>query len=200
MKLLLATKNKNKIEEIKKICMTMGSACQLYTLEDFPECEDVEEDGETFEENAVKKAVQTARATGMPTIADDSGLEVDALGGAPGVYSARYAGDSADDRANLEKLLDEMKDIPPEKRSARFLCCIALAIEDDIKTFFGFVEGSIGAEPRGESGFGYDPVFYPRGHDRTFAEMSDDEKNSMSHRAMALAELRNCLKGKGLKC
>ena len=200
MKLLLATKNKNKIEEIKKICMTMGSACQLYTLEDFPECEDVEEDGETFEENAVKKAVQTAQATGMPTIADDSGLEVDSLGGAPGVYSARYSGKSADDRANLEKLLDEMKDIPPEKRTARFICCIALAIEDDVKTFFGFVEGSIGTESRGESGFGYDPVFYPRGYDRTFAEMSDDEKNSMSHRAMALAELRNCLKGKGLKC
>jgi XTP/dITP diphosphohydrolase len=123
---------------------------------------------------------------------------VDALDGAPGVYSARYAGEPADDKANNRKLLEELKDVPDEKRTARFVCCIALANGDDIKTFTGHVEGKIGWENRGESGFGYDPVFYPEGHDRTFAEMSDDEKNSMSHRGRALGKLQEYIKEKGL--
>jgi XTP/dITP diphosphohydrolase len=104
-------------------------------------------------------------------VADDSGLEVDALGGAPGVYSARYAGVPADDMANNRKLLDEMDGVPEGKRTARFVCCIALASGDEVKTFMGYVEGKIGKENRGENGFGYDPVFYPEGRDRTFAEM-----------------------------
>ncbi len=127
MDIVLATKNKKKIEEIKKILNLMGIASQIYTLDDFPEYEDVVEDGDTFEANAVKKAEYISKSTGMTAIADDSGLEVDALDGTPGVLSARYAGESADDRANLEKLLNEIKDVPSEKKSARFVCCIAIA-------------------------------------------------------------------------
>ncbi|NOZ68222.1 MAG: XTP/dITP diphosphatase [Deferribacteres bacterium] len=193
MEIVLATKNRKKIEEIKKICDTIGTDFKIYTLDDFPQYQDIEEDGDTFEANAVKKAVYISKRTGMTALADDSGLEVDALNGAPGVFSARYAGESADDRANLEKLLREMKNIPPEKRRARFVCCIAMASGDEVRTFHGYVEGVIGTEPRGENGFGYDPVFYPEGHDRTFAEMSDSEKNALSHRGAALRELQKYL-------
>ena len=193
MDIVLATKNRKKIEEIKKICNVMGTATRIFTLDDFPAFEDVVEDGRTFEENAMKKALEVSRRTGMTALADDSGLEVDALNGAPGVFSARFAGEHADDRANLEKLLKEMEDLPEEKRAARFVCCIALASQDETKTFMGYVEGTIGREPKGDNGFGYDPVFYPKGHERTFAEMSDREKNSMSHRAMALRELQKYL-------
>ena len=166
------------------------SSMNIFTLNDFPECPDVKEDGNTFEENAIKKAVHALKCTGMTAIADDSGLEVDALNGAPGVFSARYAGEVADDRANLEKLLKEMKHIPYEKRSARFVCCIALASRGDMQTFFGYVKGRIGTEPRGKKGFGYDPVFYPEGYDITFAEMSEEKKNAISHRYKAIKELQ----------
>ena len=201
MNIALASRNKNKIEELKKIIETdviagTGVSVNILTPDNFPECEEVEEDGDTFEANALKKAVYTSKCTGMTAIADDSGLEVDALNGAPGVLSARYAGESADDIANLEKLLNEMKGVPPEKRSARFVCCIALASGDDVKTFFGSVEGSIGMAPKGKKGFGYDPVFYPEGYDRTFAEMSDDEKNALSHRGKALRKLQEYLSEK----
>ncbi len=196
MNIVLATKNKKKIEEIKRIIGATGAAIRIYTLDDFPAWDDVEEDGDTFEENAVKKALSIAEKTGMTAVADDSGLEVDALQGAPGIFSARYAGDGADDTANLEKLLYEMKDVPDNQRTARFVCCIALAEGGNVQTFMGYAEGIIGTGPRGENGFGYDPVFAPEGHDRTFAEMSDDEKNSMSHRARALKELQRYLKEK----
>ncbi len=190
MDIVLATKNRKKIREIKKIISFLETPARIFTLDDFPAVEDVVEDGNTFEANAVKKAVQISRSTGMTAVADDSGLEVDALGGAPGVFSARYAGENADDRANLEKLLREMKDVPSGRRGARFVCCIAIASDEKSRTFMGYVEGTIGTEPRGENGFGYDPVFFPKGHDRTFAEMSDTEKNAMSHRARALQELQ----------
>ncbi len=193
MEIVLATKNRKKIEEIKKICDTIGTDFKIYTLDDFPEYQDVEEDGDTFEANAVKKAVYISKRTGMTALADDSGLEVDALNGAPGVFSARYAGEPADDSANLEKLLQEMKNVPPEKRKARFVCCIAMASGDEVRTFHGYVKGTIGTGPRGENGFGYDPVFYPEGRDRTFAEMSDSEKNALSHRGAALRELQKYL-------
>jgi XTP/dITP diphosphohydrolase len=190
MDIVLATKNRKKIEEIKKILDVVENAPHILTLDDFPDFQDVVEDGETFEENAVKKAVAVSRSTGMAAVADDSGIEVDALIGSPGVFSARFAGDTADDRENLEKLLQELKAVPEEKRGARFVCCIALASGSDVKTFFGTIKGRIGTEPRGDKGFGYDPVFYPEGHDRTFAEMSDSEKNSMSHRGAALREFQ----------
>lgn len=196
MDIVLATRNRKKVEEIKKIFASMEMEPRFYTLDDFPECKEAEEDGITFEENAVKKALQIFKCTKMTAIADDSGLEVDALKGAPGVYSARYAGEPSDDFANSRKLLDEIKDVPDEERGARFVCCIALAEPDGVKTFIGYVKGRIGREPRGVNGFGYDPLFFPEGHDRTFAEMDDTEKNAISHRAEALRELQKYLNGK----
>lgn len=198
MDIVLATRNKKKAEEIKKIFNETGITLQMLALDDFPECQDVQEDGETFEANAIKKARHITMCTGMTAISDDSGLEVGVLNGAPGVFSARYAGESADDRANLEKLLKKMENVAYEKRGARFVCCIAMAVKGEIKTFFGYVKGRIGTEPRGEKGFGYDPVFYPEGYDRTFAEMSSAEKNAISHRGQALKELQEYLLEKGI--
>jgi XTP/dITP diphosphohydrolase len=161
MELVVATRNRKKVEELKRLLE--GMPVMLYTLDDFPACPEVAEDADTFEGNAVKKAVAAAVCTGKPAIADDSGLEVYALNGAPGVMSARYAGPGADDRKNIEKLLSEMKGI--RDRGARFICIIALAFPDgSVKTFEGYVEGRIGREPKGSGGFGYDPVFYPAGH------------------------------------
>jgi XTP/dITP diphosphohydrolase len=188
MNIVLATRNKKKIDEIKRIVRDMPAT--IYTLDDFPGCPEVEEDGKTFEENAVKKARAVSKYTKMPALADDSGLEVYALGGAPGVFSARYAGGDADDRRNCEKLLNEMKSVSSENRGARFVCCIALAFPDGkVGTFVGYAEGMIGKKPKGANGFGYDPVFYPKGHERTFAEMSDKEKDLLSHRGAALGRL-----------
>jgi XTP/dITP diphosphohydrolase len=199
MEIVLASRNKKKVEELRKIMEAAIAAetdvsVNILTPDAFPECGDVEEDGDTFEANAVKKAVYISKCSGLTAIADDSGLEVDALDGAPGVYSARYAGEPPDDMANNRKLLDEMEGVPEGKRAARFVCCIALASGDDVKTFMGYVEGKIGKENRGENGFGYDPVFYPEGCDRTFAEMSDDGKNALSHRGRALKALQDYLK------
>jgi XTP/dITP diphosphohydrolase len=200
MNFVLATRNRKKIEEIRKIMSeaVSGEDVNMLTPDDFPRCLEVKEDGNTFEANAVKKALCMSECTGMISIADDSGLEVDSLNGAPGVFSARYAGENADDRANCEKLLREMKGVPHEKRSARFVCCIAIAAKGAVKTFFGSVEGRIGMDMRGEKGFGYDPLFYPEGHDRTFAEMDDYEKNALSHRGKALMRLQQYIKERGL--
>jgi XTP/dITP diphosphohydrolase len=187
MELVLATRNRKKVEEIRRIAAV--SPISIYTLDDFPECPEVEEDGATFEENALKKATTVTRFTGKPALADDSGLEVAALNGAPGTLSARYAGEPADDRKNIEKLLRVMHDI--NKRDARFVCCIAFAVPDEeTAVFYGYVNGYIGKEPRGYQGFGYDPVFYPMGLDRTFAEMRDEEKDAISHRGRALDAFR----------
>lgn len=193
MDIVLATRNRKKVEEIRRILGSAGISLRIFTLDDFPSCGEVKEDGETFEANAIKKATHVAKCTGMTAIADDSGLEVDVLNGAPGVKSARYAGEPADDRANVRKLLEEMRNVPPEKRGARFVCCIAMASAEGVRTFFGYVKGRIGTEARGGGGFGYDPVFYPEGHDRTFAEMSEDEKNALSHRGRALKRLQEYL-------
>lgn len=193
MDIVLATRNKKKIEEMKRIIANLSIS--IRTLDDFPGCPEVEEEGITFEENAVKKALTVAQYTGKPSIADDSGLEVYALNGAPGTLSARYAGGDANDRRNIEKLLFEMRSIADEKRGARFVCCIALAFPDGkVKTFTGYVEGRIGREPRGTHGFGYDPLFYPQGHGRTFAEITDNEKDALSHRGKALNELQKYLR------
>ena len=187
MELVLATRNRKKIVEIKRIAA--GLPLIIDTLDDFPECPEVEEDGTTFEDNAVKKAVTIADCTGRPALADDSGLEVAALHGAPGIHSARYAGEHANDAENIAKLLWEMRAV--DNRAARFVCCIALAIPTDgVHVFPGAVEGRIGKEPRGAHGFGYDPVFYPSGSDRTFAEMDDDEKDAVSHRGQSLRALK----------
>ena len=187
MHIVLATRNRKKVEEIKRI--TAGLSISISTLDDFPGCPEVEEDGATFEENAMKKAVTVARCTGWPALADDSGLEVSALNGAPGTLSARYAGEPADDKKNIVKLLQEMHAV--DKKDARFVCCIAFAVPDNkVHIFHGYIEGFIGKEPRGSHGFGYDPVFYPTGSDRTFAEMHDAEKDAISHRGRALTAFK----------
>lgn len=194
MEIVLATRNKKKVEEIKRI--TEGMAVTIFTPDDFPGCPEVEEDGETFEENAVKKAVTVTQFTGKAALADDSGLEVHALNGAPGTRSARYSGSDADDSKNTEKLLSEMRLFAEKDRKARFVCSMALSMPDEnVRTFNGYCEGSIGAEPKGTNGFGYDPVFYPEGYDRTFAEMSAEEKDSLSHRGKAIRQLQRYLRG-----
>jgi XTP/dITP diphosphohydrolase len=195
MEIVLATRNKKKIEEIRRI--TAGLPISILSLDNFPDCPETVEDRDTFEGNAVKKAIEVCTCTGKPALADDSGLEVDALGGAPGVYSARYAGNEGggnNDVRNYEKLLVELKNVPDEKRGARFVCCMALAFPDGlVKTFFGYVEGRIGHKPKGETGFGYDPVFIPKNYKATFAEMSGNEKDKLSHRGKALMKLASFL-------
>jgi XTP/dITP diphosphohydrolase len=188
MEIVLATRNKKKIEEIKRI--TAGLPIAILSLDDYPACHEVEEDKDTFEGNAVKKAVEMTACTGKISLADDSGLEVDALNGAPGVYSARYAGEEGDAVKNCEKLLSELAAVPDGKRGAQFVCCMALAFPGgEAKTFFGSVRGRIGRVPKGNKGFGYDPVFFPEGCDKTFAEMPGDEKDGLSHRGRALKKL-----------
>ncbi len=190
MKIVLATHNKKKVEEIRRI--TVDLPVSILSLDDYPDCPETVEDKDTFEGNAVKKAVEVCQCTGKIALADDSGLEVDALGGAPGVYSARYAGGAGDgqDVRNYEKLLADIKDVPDGKRGGRFVCCLALAFPDGtVKTFFGYAKGSIRREPKGNTGFGYDPVFVPEGGKSTFGEMPPEEKDKLSHRGKALEKL-----------
>jgi XTP/dITP diphosphohydrolase len=202
--IIIATRNRKKIEEIKRIIgekilkdLSKPFQLRIFTLNDFPECPEVVEDERTFEANAIKKAVSVARYTGMTALADDSGLEVYALNGEPGIQSSRYAGVGADDRENLERLLYEMHSLDNDKRGARFVCCIAIATPDgSIITFLGYAEGKIGKEPKGISGFGYDPVFYPEGYTKTFAEMTDAEKDAISHRGKALRKLYQYIREK----
>ena len=193
--LVLATRNRKKAGEIRRLLRDLD--IRIRTLDDFPGCPAVPEDGRTYEENAVKKAVVVAGHTGQTALADDSGLEVDALDGAPGVRSARYAGERADDRMNLDKLLEDLRAVDGARRQARFVCCIALALPDGrVQTFSGTAQGTLGTEPRGSRGFGYDPIFYPRGARLTFAEMDDDDKHAISHRGIALQALKRYLAAK----
>ena len=194
MKIVLATRNRKKIAEMQR--MFAGCDISFHTLDAFPGCPEVIEDGKTFRQNAAKKAATVARYTGCPSLADDSGLEVDALGREPGVYSARYAGKNADDAGNVKKILKEMRNIKDQtKRSARFVCCIVLALPDGRqKTFTGYVKGNITEKPQGHNGFGYDPIFSPLGHSRTFAEMADSEKDALSHRGRAMKKLYEYLR------
>ena len=193
MEIVIATRNKKKVEEFKRILSDID--IKLLSMDDFPSCPEVIEDGETFEENAVKKALSVAKYSNKISVSDDSGLEVYALKGAPGIRSARYAGDKADDFSNIEKLLTEMKDIPDDKRGARFVCSIAVAYPDGkVEIFNGITEGYIGWKPKGERGFGYDPIFYPMGYNRTFAEMLPEEKDALSHRGKALRKFKKYIK------
>lgn len=189
-RIVIGTRNRKKLVEIQRLLD--GLPVALSTLDDHRGVGDVEERGKTFKANAVQKATETAAATGEWVVADDSGLEVDALDGRPGVFSARYAGPDQDDKRNVAKLLDELRDVAPRQRTARFKCAIALAAPDRVL----FVveescEGTIAAEARGESGFGYDPVFVPEGHDRTFAELGAEIKDGLSHRGKALCRFRD---------
>ncbi len=194
MTIVLATTNKKKLEEMKR--MFAGYDIRFVTLNSFPGCPEIVEDGKTFRANALKKAIAVAKFTGYPAVADDSGLEVTALGGAPGVFSARYAGEKAIDSENVKKLLGEMGALTESgDRGARFVCCVAFAVpEGKCKTFTGYVKGIIGEKQKGFNGFGYDPVFYPEGHDKTFAEMTDEEKDQLSHRGRAMKKLCSYLK------
>jgi XTP/dITP diphosphohydrolase len=186
--LIVATRNPHKTHEIQRI---LGAAFTVRDLSAHPETPETVESGKTFQENAVLKATAASRQLPGLVVADDSGLEVDALRGAPGIYSARYAGQNATDRQNIDKLLAELARIERAKRSARFRCVIALAREGKLlETFEGVVEGVIVDAPRGRSGFGYDPVFTPRGFCKTFGQLSPSEKDRVSHRARALEKLR----------
>ena len=189
-RLVLATKNPGKVVEIKEI---LGSVpVEVVAASAYKDIPEIEENGETFEDNAAHKALATAKATGEVALADDSGLEVDALRGAPGVRSARFAGEDLPrgrerDRANYEKLLSLLKDVEDAERTARFRCVVAIADPyGKVRMSEGVCEGKIAFTPCGCGGFGYDPIFIPHGHTRSFAAMPQDVKNAMSHRARAL--------------
>ena len=193
MKLVLATRNQDKVREIGKI-LKIEDGIELLSLHNYPDAPDVVEDGKTYEENAIKKASELAEYTGHLTIADDSGLEVDALGGAPGVHSARYAGENASDRDRIVKLLSALQNVPDDRRLGRFICAVAIADPlAQVLVVRGVCEGRIIRMPRGTKGFGYDPVFVPVGYDKTFAELGDEIKNQISHRAKALDEATKLL-------
>ncbi|EUJ27406.1 nucleoside-triphosphatase [Listeria floridensis FSL S10-1187] len=186
--LVIATANKGKAMEYEQI---LGSHdIKILTLLDFPEIGDIEETGTTFAENAAIKAETVAKLLNKTVLADDSGLVVDALDGAPGVYSARYAGEAHNDAKNNEKLLKELKDIPAEKRTARFHCTLAIATPDGALDYFdGECEGRIAEAPSGTNGFGYDPLFYLPNFGTTMANLTPEQKNKISHRGNAIKEL-----------
>ena len=186
--LVIATRNKGKIAEIARI-LTFDSSIQIRSVADF-DIEDIEETGSTFEENALLKALTVTRTTGFAALADDSGLEVDALGGAPGIYSARYCGTHGDDLANNEKLLKELAGKDSSLRTARFVAVIAVAKPGGSTiTARGELAGEIALSSQGANGFGYDPVFIPRGSTKTLGEFEPGRKDEISHRAKALAEI-----------
>jgi XTP/dITP diphosphohydrolase len=185
---VLATRNQGKVREFERLFAPLG--WEIHSLASYPDVPEVIEDGETFAANAIKKAVTIAEALGMAAVADDSGLEVDALDGRPGVYSARYAGEKASDEENWRKLLLELKDVPLEKRTARFRCVLAY-VEPGGEPILasGTCEGVILSEPAGTNGFGYDPVFFLPGRMCTMAQLDPAEKNRISHRAQAMQSL-----------
>jgi len=187
--LLIATSNRGKQREVQ--AALTGLPVRLLALDQYPNVTPAVENGRTFQQNAERKALHYARWTGCWTLADDSGLEVDALDGAPGIYSARYAGAQADDVANNAKLIQELTRVPEEPRTARFRCALALADASRIlATATGTFEGVIVDQPRGSNGFGYDPHFFVPTYGRTAAEMSPEQKNRISHRGQALAAIR----------
>lgn len=185
-RVVLATRNPHKIPEIRAILHDAGAAVDLVGLDLFPDVDDVIESGLTFQENALLKARAAASGTGLPALADDSGISVDALNGMPGVFSGRWCGRHGDDEANLQLLLDQIRDVPDEHRGAAFVCVAALVAPDGTEiTEEGRVTGRLLREPVGEGGFGYDPIFVPAGHGSTTARMSAEEKNELSHRGRA---------------
>ena len=199
MKIVAATGNKHKIEEIESITKKFGMNVITKAEAGVGDLE-VEETGTTFEENSLIKAEAIMKATGMPAIADDSGLEADALNGAPGVYSARFSGEGATDESNNAKLLKLMENIPDDERSARFVSVVTLCFPDGtVVAARGECPGTLRRSPRGDGGFGYDPLFVPVGYDKTYAEISAEEKNIISHRAKALGILRMKLKETGFE-
>jgi XTP/dITP diphosphohydrolase len=194
-KVVLATRNPHKVEELRAILDDVFSelGLDLVGLDEFPDAPDVVEDGVTFEQNAILKAASAARSTGLPALADDSGLAVDVMGGSPGIFSARWSVGEGD-RANLELLLKQLDDVRDEHRAAAFVCAAALVLPDGRSAAeLGRYPGTVGRAARGTGGFGYDPIFIPSdqpdGDGRTLAEYTADEKNHVSHRALAFRAL-----------
>lgn len=188
--LVLATANQQKLAELRRILAAAGVGVRLMSAGDFPAAPDIPETGLTFAENALLKATAMARFTGLPAVADDSGLCVDALNGMPGVLSARWVGRHGDDNANLRLVLAQISDITEEHRGAHFACAAALVLPDGREHVSeGTLRGRLIREPRGANGFGYDPIFVPEGGDRTTAQMSSREKDAISHRGRALRGL-----------
>jgi XTP/dITP diphosphohydrolase len=187
-KLVLATRNQGKITEFRRILEELAPGqIELLGVDQFPDLVDVEETGSTFEENSLLKARYTSEATGLPAIADDSGLCIDALNGDPGIFSARWAGSHGDDRANIEKVLEQLKDVTDEKRTAYFICVASLVMPDGRHTVAeGRFQGHILHAAVGHNGFGYDPIFQPLGLSISSAQMSAEEKDLVSHRGKSL--------------
>jgi len=191
-RIVLATRNGHKVRELQVILADLIEELDLEIvgMGEFPDVAEVVETGVTFEENATLKAVAAAKATGLPALADDSGLAVDVLGGAPGVFSARWAGTQGQDWANLELLLGQLNDVPDEHRAAAFVCAAVLALPDGtVLVREGRMPGKLAREPRGDNGFGYDPILVVDGGSRTSAELTFEEKNAISHRGKAFRAL-----------
>jgi XTP/dITP diphosphohydrolase len=192
MDIIIATSNQNKLKEFK--ALLKDHKVRILSLKDFPQIPAVVEDGKNFYENALKKATTVARLTGKLTIADDSGIEVEALGGKPGVYSSRFAGEDASDEENNARLLKELQGIPPDKRGSCFKCVLVIAKPEGETAFVeGECRGIIIEELRGHYGFGYDPLFLVPEYNKTFSEITPEEKNKISHRAKALKKLLKLL-------
>lgn len=188
--LVLATRNRHKVLEIRRILADSGSDVDLISVVEFPDVGDVAETGLTFADNALLKARTVAAATGMPALADDSGICVDAMHGMPGVFSGRWAGRHGDDAANLDLLLAQLADVPDDERGASFVCVAALVLADGTEALAeGRVAGALLRERRGTNGFGYDPIFVPDGDTRTTAQMTAAEKDAISHRGRAFAAI-----------
>lgn len=193
-KIVLASHNSHKLREFRSL-LEREFGLKVSGLDSFSITPDVVEDGETFEANAIKKAKAVANAVKLPVIADDSGLAVDALGGAPGIYSARYAGEHGNDAANNRKLLDELRSVPLEKRGAKFVCALALILPDHAPiVVHGECLGSIAFSPRGTHGFGYDPLFVLKNYEVTMAQLPPEAKDKVSHRAKAIEALAEQLR------
>lgn len=188
MKLLLASRNKKKLGELRRILLAEGlEGIEVVGLDDVPEFPEAPETDPTFEGNALAKARDAFKATGLPSVADDSGIAIDALNGMPGVLSARWSGRHGDDQANLDLVLGQLRDVPDERRGAAFVCTAAFVAGPGAETVVrGEWRGTITREPAGENGFGYDPIFRPEGHDVTSAELTPDQKDEISHRGRAL--------------
>ncbi|MEY4137040.1 MAG: hypothetical protein RL205_1168 [Actinomycetota bacterium] len=190
MRVVLATKNAHKLIEMRRILDDAGLDIELIGTDEFPGLTDVAETGSTFAANALLKARSVCAETGLPAIADDSGLGVDALNGMPGIFSARWSGAHGDDVANLNLLLGQLSDVPDARRGAAFHCAAAVVLPDGTERVVeGTIDGTLIREPRGSNGFGYDPIFIPVGESRTTAEMSADEKDAISHRGRAMRAL-----------
>ena len=191
-RLVLATRNQDKIEELRSLLGDLPF--ELLSLDQFANTSEVVEDRDSLEGNALKKAREVSHATGLPSLADDSGLEVHYLNDAPGVFSSRYAGPTATYADNCKKLLERLRGVPPRRRAAQFRCVLALVVPGRVeKTVEGVCPGTIIESPRGENGFGYDPIFLPNGHKQTLAQLESSLKNTLSHRAKAAEKMKRLL-------